>query len=259
MDINYVGLLEDRLYKHDYTPPPETIALTVDNKTIGTLGNFVVVSGLPKAGKSTYINSIIASNYIYGRSKFGITLTPEYSRPLIGYFDTESAPFDFYRNVSRIRSLAGGAPLETLASFSTRQDNTEINKGLIEAFCANYRASVVIIDGLLDIIINFNDERESRYIIEWLKRITYQYNVLIIGVLHTGKKDGHTLGHFGSMVDRYAQSVLEVTFEEETNIYRMKAKYLRSAARFEDITIQFTGSDYIQAFGVPSPKKKSPA
>ena len=74
---------------------------------------------------------------------------------------------------------------------------------------------------MLDLIHNFNDEVESKMLIEWLKFLTNEYNVLIIGVVHLGKRDNHTLGHFGSMVDRYAQSVVEVVKDKENDIFRI--------------------------------------
>ena len=42
---------------------------------------------------------------------------------------------------------------------------------------------------------------------------------MLIGVVHTGKKDNNTIGHFGSMIDRYAQSVIEIIKDKENNIF----------------------------------------
>jgi hypothetical protein len=96
-------------------------------------------------------------------------------------------------------------------------------------------------------------------LIEWLKFLTNEYNVLIIGVVHLGKRDNHTLGHFGSMVDRYAQSVVEVVKDKENDIFMMKAKYLRSSADFNDICIQWNGNKYVEVQKPPEApvKRKS--
>lgn len=252
--VDYRQLLEERHYKLDYEPVEEHKILTIQEKVVGTAGNFMILSGLPKAGKSTFLHAIISSSFMANKNIYGISLQPD-KRQCIGYFDTESAEYDFYRNIKRIRTFCNMYSLpSTFNMFTTREDNCETNKALVEAYIKTGIASVVIIDGLLDLIVNYNDEAESRRLIDWLKRITSQNKVLIIGVIHTGKKDNHTLGHFGSMADRYAQSVLEVVKEKETSTIQLWAKYMRSDREFDPIYLGWTGSEYVEV-GVP--KKES--
>lgn len=246
-EINYRELLDARHYKNDYTPPEEEVFLRIRGATIGTAGNFVILSGLPKAGKSTFLHAMISSYFSRGQNMFNISMTTSEKKTCIGYFDTESAEYDFYSNIRRIKSFCGVYDLPAnFNAFSTRMDSSEVNKKLIEEYVKILPASVVIIDGLLDLIKNYNDETESRDLVDWLKVLTAKYGVLIIGVIHTGKKDNHTLGHFGSMADRYAQSVLEVIKDKNANVLTLSAKYLRSAPEFEPINIQWMGSGYME-------------
>jgi hypothetical protein len=56
--------------------------------------------------------------------------------------------------------------------------------------------------------------------------------------MHLSKSSGNTLGHFGSMADRYAQSV--VTIEKtELNQLVLKPKFLRSDGDFEPVAISY--------------------
>lgn len=247
-EIDYDQLLSARHYKHNYTPPDEQILLKIKGNTIGTAGNFIVFSGLPKAGKSTFIHAMLASNSVpYTKQIFGISLDAPANKPFIGYFDTESAEFDFYRNLQRIQTFTGEPMMPPhLNAFTTRQDSAELNKILIETYIKNYPVSVVVVDGLLDLIKNYNDEIESRQLIDWLKAITAIHGTLIIGVIHTGKKDNHTLGHFGSMADRYAQSVLEIVKDRETATLQLHPKYLRSSSDFEPIALMWNGREYVE-------------
>ena len=257
---DYDKLLNDRHYTAGYDPPAEQVLLKIDGHTVGTAGNFVVFSGLPKAGKSTFIHAALASMAVHSRHMFKISLTSTDKRPFVGYFDTESAEFDFYKNLTRIRYMMGREVLpDNFNAFTTRQDSAELNKILVETYIKNYPVSVVIIDGLLDLIKNYNDEIESRHLIDWLKAITAEHKVLIIGVIHTGKKDNHTLGHFGSMADRYAQSVLEVIKDRETNTYQLLPKYLRSDKDFDPISIMWTGAGYAECAFPISQKENTPS
>ncbi len=240
--------------KDNYIPSPEDIIFEIENSLIGTLGNFVVFSGLPKTGKSTFINAAIASSFsdeywiFKHRIKKGIS---------IGYFDTESAQPDFYNNRDRIKFMAKKETLSpSIKMFASREYDPAMTKILIECYIQTSGCKVILIDGLLDIINNFNDERESRDVIQWLKLMTGKYNILIIGVIHLGKKDNHTLGHFGSMLDRYAQSTLEVSRDFENNIYSIKPKYLRSAKEwFTEVCVQWTGTEYMEVLPIPKPQQ----
>ena len=55
--------LAERKYKPDYIPPESQVIFTIDDKPIGTIQNFIVFSGLPKAGKSTFLAAVIASAF----------------------------------------------------------------------------------------------------------------------------------------------------------------------------------------------------
>lgn len=244
-------------YKDNFIPKQENVVCTIENSVIGTLGNFIIFTGLPKSGKSTFINALIASSFTDGNI-FKLKLKLNFSSYTIGYFDTESSEMDFYNNISRIKFI--GNDVEKLPNFinvfSTRKKDQTENRKLIEYYITRWKPKIVIIDGLLDIIKNFNNETESGLIINWLKKITDENNVLIIGVIHTGKKDQFTLGHFGSMLDRYSQSVLDVTRNVEENIYTLTPKHLRSAKEyFTPFSIQWTGSRYKEVMYHPNTKK----
>jgi len=244
-NLSLENLLISRHYVEGYQPPEENVLLRIRNEIIGSAGNFIVLSGLPKSGKSTFLNAIISSYFVGETLNLRLQLIK--NKLFFGYFDTESAPYDFYKNINRIKLMSNQTILgNNFNAFNTRQDPALINKLLIEQYISSYPVSVVFVDGLLDLVNNYNDEVESRQLIDWLKLITTKYNILLIGVIHTGKKDNHTLGHFGSMIDRYAQSILEVTKDKEQSTFTLSAKYLRSAPEFEPITIKWNGNRYIE-------------
>lgn len=252
---NYEGLLHSLAYDPNYGPPADIASFKINGECIGSLGSFSVISGMPKGGKSLFIKSALSS-YIIG-NKFNIELRPDLRRPWIGYFDTESSDYEFYNGMELIKKFAQKEIPGTMAAFHTRRCNSADNKILIELFIKKFNPSILVIDGLLDLLMNFNDEKESRLLIDWLKSITDNHQIFILGVIHTGKKEGFTLGHLGSMVDRYAQSVLEVIKDEENNLYRLTPKYLRSSGGFEDICLMWSGSEYIKTdFSPPKKNKK---
>lgn len=252
---NYEELLHSLAYNPNYRPPDDVATFKINGECIGSLGSFSVISGMPKGGKSLFIKSALSS-YVIGQ-KFNIELRPDLRRPWVGYFDTESSDYEFYKGMELIKQFSGKDIPGTMAAFHTRRCSSVENKILIELFIKKFNPSILVIDGLLDLLVNFNDERESRELIDWLKSITDNNQIFILGVIHTGKKEGFTLGHLGSMVDRYAQSVLEVVKDDENRLYRLSPKYLRSSAGFEDICLMWSGSEYIKTdFSPPKKNKK---
>ena len=231
--------LQLRRYNPTHIPEPEQVVLTIGGRTIGTLQNFVVYSGLPKAGKSTFIAATLASALMPG-DQFGIKISFPEDRRRVCLFDTESSDYDFYRQIDKIKRFSHINMLpDVFDAYKVREDHPKQIKEMIELYLQQTpQCSVMVIDGFLDLLLNFNDEIESRMLINWLKRLTKQYNCLIIGVLHLGKKDGHTLGHLGSMVDRYTQSLLKITKDKEQLTYSLTPEMLRSDVDFLPIVLQ---------------------
>ena len=234
------SILVERIFNPSNEPPPEDVLLTINGKTIGTAGNYVVYSGQAKAGKSTYLGATISSAFLPEyQDSFGIKLKPPAERPIVAYFDTESSQYDFFRQMGRIKLMAQlkSYPL-TLDAFSMRQDGPSKIRALIRHYLETTpKCSIVIVDGFLDLCLNYNDEVESRKLVNWFKFITTKYNILLIGVLHLSKGNSETLGHLGSNCDRWAQSTLTIEKNREAKQFVLKSKFLRSSDDFEPIAI----------------------
>ena len=100
-------LLQDRKYKPEYLPSKDQILWTINGKhTIATTQNFQILTGLPKAGKSTFLSALISTVFT-ASDLWGMKLHLPVDRRKIGYFDTESSDYDFYRQVERIKKFSG--------------------------------------------------------------------------------------------------------------------------------------------------------
>jgi hypothetical protein len=250
-------LLELRKYKPDYIPNKDNVILRIGGKVVGASMNYIIFGGLPKAGKSSYLNSCIASAFVpYDIFTMKINL-PE-NRRKICLFDTESSDYDYY---NRIKSIKQFAELENLPdwfnSFQVREDGTGTIRRMVERYLElNPDCSVLVLDGLLDLIINYNDEKESSMLTKWLKKITKVHDILIISVLHFNKSNDHTTGVIGSHSDRFAQSTLDIKKDKDNNTYVMNSRFMRSDSDFEPITLMnFNG--LLQQVANDSVKPKS--
>jgi len=239
--------LNSRKFRNGYKPPEENVIFSIQGKNIGTSQSFVCFQGLPKAGKSTFITSAIASAFTHW-DIFGMKINFPKERKRICYIDTESSDFDYYRVLERIRSQIICDPLpHNFDSFLFREDSPQDIQSMIEIYLQeNKDCSVLVVDGILDLIADFNSVEQSFYLVQWLKKITKQHDLLILCVLHLGKKDQNSIGHIGSYLDRKSQSVLKIEKNKDKKTLDLIPTFLRSTDDFDPISIQYTGGNWHQ-------------
>lgn len=239
-DKDIYKLFLSRKYDKTKPLPPQQILLTIQEKIIATLQNFIVISGAPKTGKSTFTSAILGSFALPAEHDiWGIKLKGIKGRDKVCYIDTETSQHDFYKQIERIKEFSLRDNLsDKIDCFNVREDEPAQIRKFIESYLINNKdCAIIVIDGLLDLCLNYNDEIETRLLINWFKKITKVYNILIIGILHTSKSNGESLGHLGSNTDRWAQSTLLVERNKETNQLTLKPKFLRSASDFDTIAL----------------------
>ena len=253
-NTDFGELLKIRQLRENYIPPADNIVFQIEGKNIGSLQNYVTFAGLPKTGKSTFVAALV-STIFYPGNLWGMKLQLPQNRQKLAYFDTESADVEFYNQSEKIKKFAGKDGFsDRLLMYQVREDGPGTIRSMILHLIENNNdISVVVIDGLLDLCINYNDERETRLLTNWLKMITKKYNILIITIIHLGKKDGETLGHLGSNSDRWAQSTLTITKDKVNKTFILESKFLRSAEDINPIIVQNIGGywqsvDKIQNF-----------
>lgn len=246
-------LLQARRYDPQKQPPTEQFILTIGGKKIGSLQNLVTITGKQKNGKSRYVAAVIASG-LANKEIFEIRLRLPEKRTRIALFDTEQSEYDFYKQINTIKQLAGLDHLpENFDAYNTREDDPYTTLQMLTRYLhTNPDCSLIFFDGLLDLLISFNDERDSKKLINIIKKMTKQNNCLLVGVLHRGKGNDLTLGHLGSMADRVAQSVLKVEKNKERNTFCLSSEFLRSDEDFTPIEIMRSGNEWQQTFHVPA-------
>lgn len=242
MATSYAELLNNSRINETTPVPDDNIYLVVGQNIIGTTGNFVSFTGLPGASKSTMICALIASHINNGEVLGFKTLTNYPNKNRMALFDTEQSGYDLHRKIKLIKSLAGTSKIwERYDMFSVVEFEGKTILNLIVTYLKNTpECAILIIDGLLDIVNGmFNDEKESTKLIRSIRTIAKKFDILIVTVLHLGKKDNLALGHLGSSSTRYCQSEMEIS-KTKDGTYKCIAKKTRSCAGFEDIEYKYS-------------------
>jgi archaellum biogenesis ATPase FlaH len=234
--IDILAKLNDTQYIPGYNPPIQDIVFSVDEKIVGTLGNFVTISGQPKARKSTITHAILASALIESNVFRLYCKLPQQKNEIV-LVDTEQSKYDFYRSLDRLKRMADISDFpKRFTAYNTRHFKPMENILALHQIASRPNVGMIVIDGLLDLIMDFNDVHECKNLIDNLKYITEKNNVFMLVVLHQSKGTNMTIGHLGSMSDRFSQATIEV-IKHDDGVTEVKPKFMRSDEHFNPIHI----------------------
>ena len=170
-----------------------------------------VVAG-QKQGK-THLFVLLAASML-GCSDFGFkSLVPDAN---ILYVDTEQAEADAANVAIKIHTLIGW-PIDRnndrLRLICLRSKAVKERLPIIVREAKKYKPTALFIDGLVDLVTDFNDLRESSDVIQSLMRLSADINCAVLCALHLNKaKDNdNPRGHIGSFLVQKASDIFRVS------------------------------------------------
>lgn len=196
----------------DLSPPKICLSLTSgkDDAIIGTLGDFIVVTGKAKARKSFLLLTFVASLLRYKQDGIIGGSLPENKRKVL-IFDTEMAEFSVQLAAKRISKMSGDFNHPDLEVYTLRTESHTDIFNMIEAkLYSTPNVGFVVIDGIRDLASSINDEAEATRLSRALLRWTQELNICIAVVLHQNKNDTSVRGHLGTEMVNKAMTVLSV-------------------------------------------------
>lgn len=163
-------------------------------------GELIGLKGRAKQGKSQFEYILIAA-MLAGVNKNNIKpLQAEYKALL---FDTEQSQASLKKCCQRALNYAG-LPTEKnddrFIPFFLRPASIDERKTTIENAIKEEKPDIVFIDGVRDLLQDFNNLEQSNELIQWLLSLTATYGCTIVSVLHQNKskEDGNMRGHLGT-------------------------------------------------------------
>ena len=88
---------------------------------------------------------------------------------------------------------------------------------------------VLIVDGIVDLIEDYNDQKQSRQLIDHFKKIIAKNNVLFIPVLHNARSTGSARGHLGTELINKSKAVIKIEKNNESGNSTVNFEYLRGS------------------------------
>ena len=178
---------------------------------IGSRGNISAVVGESKSKKSFLCTAMVGDMIsLKGSPENGFGCSPK----RVLWIDTEQSELHVRRVARRLSELSGwNDPTSVhplLKLYTLREEPPkERYRFLLQAIEA-WQPSLVVIDGVADLLHNTNDLEESERLITELMALSTNHNCHILCVLHTNPNSDKARGHLGSSLQRKAETVLYV-------------------------------------------------
>ncbi|GAA0750201.1 AAA family ATPase [Gaetbulibacter jejuensis] len=218
-------LLESIIKPFERIEVPPTV-LSIDGVRFGSLGNFSCLTGKSKSRK-TYLLSIFIAAALDSEEEIFQRIRSEVSGTNILHFDTEQAKHDTQKVSKRIhRLLERKEEIENYKCYCLRPHLPQTRIAIIEEAIYNTpNLKMVVIDGIADLIVGYNNEEKATEIINKFLKWTFELNIHIITVIHQNKGDNNAKGHLGSFVYQKAETVLSV--EKDGNVSKVMTSHSR--------------------------------
>ncbi len=199
----------------DY-PEPEYLIRIGDVPTLPK-GNLVAVSAKWKNGK-TFFCDILSAIFL------GSDVFPNCENLIkqgkVRFIDTEQARNDSVRILKTIWAITpedrhGDIEVSCLrdADIDTDDSGNDVSRyDFVRRSIEIERPDLVIVDGIADLIYNYNDVIESQIMVNQLAALANKHNCCIVVVMHQnkGNHDRMMKGHIGTMLYQKCSDVFQV-------------------------------------------------
>ena len=199
------GLLLD--FSLPYTPPKWT--LSHNGICFAKRGDLHIVGGKAGHGKTAFMSQIMVA-ILRGRF-YGLECQIQGEEPTVLYIDTEQSIDDTIAIKNRVCTLANIDYTKPCNRFKVARlrDTTKAEdryKQILQLMW-DFSPTVVFIDGLLDIVNDYNDQQECSEIIRELMAFSTAKNMSMWCVLHENPMTDKLVGSLGSIAERKVTEV----------------------------------------------------
>ena len=257
-----VDLTDNILSLAEYYPDTKMI-LTFKGVGFGAIGGIQFITGHQKNGKTFLMAQLMAAilNGSCERAKqfiaglqFNEELRGEYPNPSVLYVDTEQEKENTAKVAKRVHWLCGW-PLDVPNDrfnvvWLRAEDSNDGRWTKVKAAIDKYQPLAVFVDGIRDVLGDFNDLKESASLIDQCMTITTYKHCTFWSVLHENPGSDKMRGHLGTEAANKASDVIRVTKKKQADKVTFDVEQV--AARGRDIEAwQFVVTDDAGRLGVP--------
>jgi len=169
--------------------------------------NISVIKAPAKSAK-TFLTSIFMSSFL-GNTAFELS-TPVINGTIL-CIDTEQANSTVLKCLKRVHTISEiDEESDNLVFLSVNEMGTSELIDSVREAIEFYKPDLVILDGTVDLVTNFNDIEESSNVVTMIRQLAIKHNLHILNVLHEGKSNNQIRGHLGSFIKNKCETVFQI-------------------------------------------------
>lgn len=198
-------------FEEPYRPPRYTLSRM--GVPFANVGELHIITGKPGNGKTGLMSQLMAAILC---GKFGNTeyVLEERPKPKVLYIDTEQGKDDTIAVKNRVCSLAGldyTQPQEQFVIMRLRdtEDAKDRWRKILKAIYI-VQPTDIFLDGLLDIVKDYNDQVECQPIVRECMMAATHYDASLWSVLHENPLVDKLVGTLGSIAQRKVAEIFTV-------------------------------------------------
>ena len=255
-------------FTEPYTPPRYT--LQRGEVKFANVGDLHIISGKPGNGKTGLMTMLMAAilSGEYGKTQYA--LKAERPEPIVLYVDTEQGKDDTIALKNRVCVMAGldyKVAHKNFIVLRLRDTESEIDRWrkILKAIYM-VKPTDIFLDGMLDLVKDYNDQVECQPIIRKSMMLATHYDTSLWMVLHENPMVSKLVGTLGSIAQRKVAEIFSVVKikqgdlkpnEKDTSMPAIYFMVNQEKARGKDVDkwyYQFRAKD--SGWGIPEEVEK---
>lgn len=187
--------------------------------SFATYGNFSAIVGASKS-KKTFFKSLLVSAYVGGQSDryLGHIKGHRNAEQIVIDIDTEQGDWHAQNVFKRIPKMCGGNP-DFYKPFALRPyshiERIQFIDYLVYESEYKDRIGLMVIDGLADLVADFNDLKETNALIQRVMKWTGDKKFHLMTIIHQNSYTNKATGHLGSSILKKAETVCNLAAVED--------------------------------------------
>lgn len=205
--------ITDPIPAHDYK-----IKMVVNGKTYNLSGKGEIgcFTGFAKSRKTGVLKGLAAAALKLPQKDPILNFQVDIGSEKVLWFDTE-------QSTRRARNVQKN--IYTLSDLDHKEDNERFHfyplrvlknpkvrfEYVKEIIKHTDNVGIICLDGIVDLVTDYNDQKESRAVIDWVMEVTESKNCIFCPVLHLAQTTGQLRGHLGTEIRNKADWVIKTT------------------------------------------------
>ena len=214
------------------------------------LGGIHAITGQAGNGKTMTLAQFMAAILCGEYGSLRYELGDAIPHPRVLYIDTEMEEANTIAVKNRVMSLCGKPINEKNSDFTVimlrEVPETVDTNGVRTPSSVNrwrmtlkaiweYKPTAVFIDGLLDVVADFNDNKECQEIIYKCMQVASHYNISVWCIVHQNPGGEKLVGHLGSFLERKVTDVFQTKKDKNDKTGDVTFTVSQKKARGRDV------------------------